>query len=154
MTTFLGAPVLVRGEAWGNIYLTEKEGGEFDEADEQALLVLAQWVAIAIENAHLYEDIDAAAASSSAPSSGLEATVAITRAVGGETDLEPRAGARGQARPRARRRPRTSSCSWRRARARRRGRGRRDRRRRGRHALPVGADRARRDVCAPAMRSG
>ena len=37
MTTFLGAPVLVRGEAWGNIYLTEKDGGEFDEADEQAL---------------------------------------------------------------------------------------------------------------------
>src|SRR4029450_11533847 len=53
MTTFLGAPVLVRGEAWGNIYRTEKEGGEFDEADEQALLVLARWVAIAIENAHL-----------------------------------------------------------------------------------------------------
>ena len=35
MTTFLGAPVLVRGEAWGNIYLTEKEGGqEFDGSDE------------------------------------------------------------------------------------------------------------------------
>ena len=71
MTTFLGAPVLVRGEAWGNIYLTEKDGGgEFDEADEQALVVLSGWVAIAIENAHLYEDIDAGAASSSEPSAG------------------------------------------------------------------------------------
>ena len=36
MRTFLGTPVLVRGEAWGNLYLTEKEGGaEFDETDEQ-----------------------------------------------------------------------------------------------------------------------
>ena len=87
MTTFLGAPVLVRGEAWGNIYLTEKEGGEFDEGDEQALLVLAGWVAIAIENAHLYEDIDARRGELERAVSGLEATVAITRAVGGETDL-------------------------------------------------------------------
>ena len=87
MTTFLGAPVLVRGESWGNIYLTEKEGGEFDEADEQALLVLARWVAIAIENSHLYEDIDARRGELERAVSGLEATVAITRAVGGETDL-------------------------------------------------------------------
>ncbi len=87
MTTFLGAPVLVRGEAWGNIYLTEKDSGEFDEADEQALLVLARWVAIAIENAHLYEDIDARRGELERAVSGLEATVAITRAVGGETDL-------------------------------------------------------------------
>jgi GAF domain-containing protein len=88
MTTFLGAPVLVRGEAWGNIYLAEKEGGPFDEADEQALLVLARWVAIAIENAHLYEDIDARRGELERAVSGLEATVAITRAVGGETDLQ------------------------------------------------------------------
>jgi signal transduction histidine kinase len=87
MTTFLGAPVLVRGEAWGNIYLTEKDSGEFDEADEQALLVLARWVAIAIENAHLYEDIDARRGELERAVAGLEATVAITRAVGGETDL-------------------------------------------------------------------
>ena len=88
MTTFLGAPVLVRGEAWGNIYLTEKEGGEFDEADEQALLVLARWVAIAIENAHLYEDIDARRGELERAVSGLEATVTITRAIGGETDID------------------------------------------------------------------
>jgi signal transduction histidine kinase len=89
MTTFLGAPVLVRGEAWGNIYLTEKEGGaQFDEADEQALLVLARWVAIAIENAHLYEDLDAHRGELERAVTGLEATVAITRAIGGETDIE------------------------------------------------------------------
>src|SRR3954463_14873397 len=33
MRTFLGVPIIIRGEAWGNLYLTEKEGREdFDEA--------------------------------------------------------------------------------------------------------------------------
>jgi two-component system, NarL family, sensor histidine kinase DevS len=31
MTTFLGVPVVIRGEAYGNLYLTDKAGGaEFD----------------------------------------------------------------------------------------------------------------------------
>ena len=47
----------IRGEAYGNLYLTEKEGGEFDEGDEQAVIVLAGWAAIAIENARLYRDV-------------------------------------------------------------------------------------------------
>ena len=51
MTTFLGAPILIRGQAWGNLYLTEKAGGEFDEADEQSVLTLAEWTAIAVDNA-------------------------------------------------------------------------------------------------------
>ena len=56
MTTFLGVPVVVRGEAYGNLYLTEKHGGaEFDERDEEVTIVLAEWAAIAIENARLYE---------------------------------------------------------------------------------------------------
>lgn len=51
MSTFLGVPILVRGEAWGNLYLTEKEGGAFNEADEESAVILAEWAAIAIENA-------------------------------------------------------------------------------------------------------
>src|SRR5918995_4517969 len=54
MTTFLGVPLLIRGQAWGNLYLTEKHGGEFDDADVQAVTVLAEWAAIAIEHARLY----------------------------------------------------------------------------------------------------
>jgi signal transduction histidine kinase len=55
MRTFLGVPILVRGQAWGNLYLTEKAGGEaFSELDEEAVVVLADWAAIAIENARLY----------------------------------------------------------------------------------------------------
>src|ERR1700710_753431 len=36
MRTFLGVPILIRGQAWGNLYLTEKASGEFDQADEDA----------------------------------------------------------------------------------------------------------------------
>ena len=58
MTTFLGVPVAVRGEAYGNLYLTDKAGGEeFTESDEQLVVVLAEWAAVAIDNARLYEDV-------------------------------------------------------------------------------------------------
>ena len=56
MQTFLGVPVALRGIAYGNLYLTEKEGGEdFTEGDEDAVLMLASQAAVAIENARLYE---------------------------------------------------------------------------------------------------
>ena len=41
METFLGVPVLIRSEAYGNLYLTEKHEGAFDEADEQSVVTLA-----------------------------------------------------------------------------------------------------------------
>jgi signal transduction histidine kinase len=88
MTTFLGVPLLIRGEAWGNVYLTEKADGEFDDADVHTVTVLADWASIAIEHAHLYrrsvdrsEELERAV-------EGLEATTAIARAVGSETDLD------------------------------------------------------------------
>jgi len=56
MRTFLGVPVLVRGEVFGNLYLTEKRGGgEFTAADEQLVLALASAAGLAIQNARLYE---------------------------------------------------------------------------------------------------
>jgi GAF domain-containing protein len=55
MTSFLGVPIAIRGEAFGNLYLTDKAGGEqFTEADEELAVVLAEWAAIAIDNARLY----------------------------------------------------------------------------------------------------
>lgn len=52
METFLGVPITIRGEPWGNLYLTEKAGGEeFNRADQEAAIVLAEWAAIAIGNA-------------------------------------------------------------------------------------------------------
>jgi len=59
MTTFLGTPILLRGEPLGNLYLTEKQGAaEFSEADAEALETLAAQAAIAIENARLYEQAE------------------------------------------------------------------------------------------------
>ena len=88
MTTFLGVPIIIRGEGWGNLYLTEKDDGEFDERDEESLVVLAEWAAIAIDNARLYESVEKRREELEHAVSGLEATTAIARAVGGETDLD------------------------------------------------------------------
>jgi signal transduction histidine kinase len=88
MRSFLGLPILIRGEAYGNLYLTEKEGGEFEEADEEAALVLAEWAAIAIENARLYSSSEGRRRRLERAVSRLEATAEIARAVGGETNLE------------------------------------------------------------------
>ena len=87
MTTFLGVPLLIRGEAWGNVYLTEKEAGEFDDADVHAVTVLADWAAIAIDHARLYRGTAERSAELERAVEGLEATTAIARAVGSETDL-------------------------------------------------------------------
>jgi signal transduction histidine kinase len=55
MRSFVGTPIVLRGETLGNLYLTEKQGAEeFTSDDEEALLTLAAQAAIAIENARLY----------------------------------------------------------------------------------------------------
>jgi GAF domain-containing protein len=51
MRSFLGVPIMIGGEVWGNLYFAEKENArEFSEADERAAVVLAEWAATAIEN--------------------------------------------------------------------------------------------------------
>jgi two-component system, NarL family, sensor histidine kinase DevS len=55
MTTFLGVPLLLRGIAYGNLYLTEKDGGDFTAEDQELVELLASQAAVAIENARLYE---------------------------------------------------------------------------------------------------
>src|SRR4051795_8050390 len=56
MGSFLGVPVLVRSEVFGNLYMTEKRHGEFTAEDEAVLTALAGAAGIAIDNAHLYEE--------------------------------------------------------------------------------------------------
>src|SRR5918912_2889927 len=88
METFLGVPVLIRGEAWGNLYLTDREDGEpFTDADEEAVTILAEWAGVAIENARLYEGVARRREELERAVRRLEATTTIARAVGGETDL-------------------------------------------------------------------
>src|SRR5215218_1377986 len=88
MNTFLGVPILVHGEAWGNLYLTEKDAGEFTEDDEEAVTVLADWAAIAIANARLYRDVRQRRDELQRANRGLETTTEIGRALGGVTDLD------------------------------------------------------------------
>jgi signal transduction histidine kinase len=56
MKSFLGVPVLVRGEVFGNLYMTEKQHGEFTAEDEAVLTALAAAAGVAIDNARLYEE--------------------------------------------------------------------------------------------------
>jgi two-component system, NarL family, sensor histidine kinase DevS len=89
MTSFLGVPIAIRGEAFGNLYLTDKAGGEqFSAADEELVIVLADWAAIAIDNARLYQDVENRRRELERAVRGLEATATVVRAVGFETDLE------------------------------------------------------------------
>ncbi|MFT3863353.1 MAG: GAF domain-containing sensor histidine kinase [Solirubrobacterales bacterium] len=88
MHSFLGVPVTIRGEAYGDLYMTEKRGGgEFDEADEEAATTLAGWAAIAIENARLYTTLSAREVETERALRRAEASADIARAVGGETDV-------------------------------------------------------------------
>ena len=88
MSTFLGVPIEIRKQAYGNLYLTEKRGGPFDEQDEQAAIVLAEWAAIAIDNARLFTSARERGDQLERAVARLEATSEIARAVGGETRLD------------------------------------------------------------------
>ncbi len=58
MDSFLGVPVRVRGEVFGNLYLCDKrDASEFTEEDERVVLALASAAGVAVENARLYEGV-------------------------------------------------------------------------------------------------
>jgi signal transduction histidine kinase len=89
MRSFLGVPIVVRGEVWGNLYLTEKEGGgEFTAHDEEAAILLAQWAASAIDNARLYEGNERRREQLERAVRSLEAARDIADAISGLSDLE------------------------------------------------------------------
>ena len=55
MKSFLGVPIMLRGHAFGNLYLTEKAPGGFTDQDQELVELLASQAAVAIENARLYD---------------------------------------------------------------------------------------------------
>src|SRR4029079_11982617 len=58
MSSFLGVPVRIRGQVFGNLYLTERaDGAEFTAEDEELALSLASAAAAAIDNARLFETV-------------------------------------------------------------------------------------------------
>ena len=82
MKTFLGVPILLRGIAYGNLYLTEKAGGaDFTEEDEELVQLLAAQAAVAVENARLYE-------ASTRWSDQLESLNEVATALVSEMDLQ------------------------------------------------------------------
>jgi two-component system, NarL family, sensor histidine kinase DevS len=55
MRSFLGVPIMVRGEAFGNLYLADKQSGEvFTDVDEELVVALAAAAGVAIDNARLH----------------------------------------------------------------------------------------------------
>ena len=99
MKTFLGVPIVLRGAAYGNLYLTEKDGGgDFTEEDEELTQLLAAQAAVAIENARLYE-------SSTRWLRQLESLNEIGSALATELELGPLLGAGRAPVARASRRP-------------------------------------------------
>ncbi len=82
MNTFLGVPIVLRSVAYGNLYLTEKEGGDFTDEDEELVSLLAAQAAVAVENARLYE-------SATSWSHQLESLNEIGGALVGQLELEP-----------------------------------------------------------------
>ncbi|MGW1073078.1 GAF domain-containing protein [Streptomyces sp. NPDC002537] len=81
MRSFLGVPVRVRDEVFGNLYLTEKRGGAFDEDDEAVLTTLSMAAGVAIDNARMYHE-------SRRRERWLEALGEITRSLLSGTDAD------------------------------------------------------------------
>ena len=82
MHTFLGVPIVLRGAAYGNLYLTEKAEGDFTDEDEELVTLLAAQAAVAVENARLYE-------SATAWSRQLESLNEVGAALMSELELDP-----------------------------------------------------------------
>ncbi|MFL5950373.1 MAG: GAF domain-containing protein [Gaiellaceae bacterium] len=82
MHSFLGTPIVLRGAAYGNLYLTEKDEGDFTDEDEDLVQLLAAQAAVAVENARLYE-------SATRWSQQLESLNEVGAALMGELELEP-----------------------------------------------------------------
>jgi signal transduction histidine kinase len=88
MDSFLGVPILVAGRPYGNLYLTEKQGApEFTSADEEAVVLLAEFAGVAIDHARRYAGSEAQRLALQRTVDALDATLHIARALGGHTDL-------------------------------------------------------------------
>lgn len=89
MHSFLGVPIVIDELAWGNLYLTEKEGGvDFSAEDEEAVVLLADWAAVAIEHARVLEAAQRREHELARSLRRLQAMQTVAAAVGAQTDLQ------------------------------------------------------------------
>lgn len=89
MRSFLGVPITVGDDVFGNLYMTEKRGADaFGVDDEEVAVTLAIWAGVAIENARLYTELSEREEEVQRALRQAETSVEIARTVGGETDVE------------------------------------------------------------------
>ena len=88
MSSFLGVPILIEGVASGSLYVAEKQGGEFTEADEEAAVILADWAASAIKNARRYHTFERPRVELEHTVRGLDTTPDGANVIGNGTGLE------------------------------------------------------------------
>jgi signal transduction histidine kinase len=72
MSSFLGVPIRIRDEVFGNLYLTDSDRGRFSKEDEELVVALAATAAVVIDNARHYE-------AGRRQSAWLAATAVVTR---------------------------------------------------------------------------
>ncbi|MGZ4278263.1 MAG: GAF domain-containing protein [Solirubrobacteraceae bacterium] len=88
MTSFLGVPIRVAGLSFGNLYLCDKDdGAEFSQEDEDAVVLLADFAGIAIDHARAFTRSESRRGELERTVATLDATLQISRALGGQTDL-------------------------------------------------------------------
>ena len=88
MQSFLGVPIMVEGRLWGNVYLTDKDEGEFTELDEATVVRIVDRAAIAIEIALKYERSERLRRESEHAARHLEVTRDVMVTLGDELELE------------------------------------------------------------------
>jgi signal transduction histidine kinase len=89
MRSFLGVPIFIGGHAYGNLYLTEKiDADEFSEADEEAVVLLAEFAGLAIDHARRFAKSEASRRRLERNVAALDATVTIARTLAAQTDLK------------------------------------------------------------------
>ena len=89
MRSFLGVPLLVGGGPYGNLYLTDKQDAEeFSEEDEEAVVLLAEFAAVAIDHALRYAGSERRRTELQETVNALQATLEIAGVLRGQTDLD------------------------------------------------------------------
>ena len=87
-TTSLWVPVLVAGQAFGNLHLADRQGAPgFSKEDEEAAKLLAEFAGVAIDHARRFSGVEPRRADLQHTVGALDATLQIARALAAETDL-------------------------------------------------------------------
>ncbi len=88
MNSFLGVPIALSGEVFGNLYLTDKAGGPFTAEDEQVAIAFALQAAVAVDNVQRYEAAGATLATQTRDLHMHELTFEIERAIRSASDTQ------------------------------------------------------------------